>query len=99
MGSLVFLLVMHGAVRAETWQGRVTVVLQYLYHHGTGTDFQLEMILEMPLPPHRDMEDTFIVENDVLFSKQSLLASLKLDAAVRLCSDTKVFGGGWSLVG
>lgn len=53
----------------------------------------------MPLPPHGDMEDTFIVENDVLFSKQSLLASLKLDAAVRLCSDTKVFGGGWSLVG
>lgn len=58
-----------------------------------------EMILELSLCSQRDIEDIFIMENDILFSKQSLLASLELDTALRLCSDTKVFRDSWGLVG
>lgn len=52
-----------------------------------------------PLCSQRDMEDIFIMEKDVLFSKQSLLASLGLGTALRLCSDTEIFRDSWSWVG
>lgn len=86
---------------SETWQGSVEVVLQcpIMVQMQESKPPARNDPRNAPLCSQRDIEDTCIMENDILFSKQSLLASLELDTALRLCSDTKVFRDSRNLVG